>query len=85
MFGRAVRAQQLYLPNNPTFLRALENARASFAPIWQHADELVIEVGPGEREEANALVVAAMTGVKELRVPLEVSVGIGADWDSAAH
>lgn len=44
MFGRAVRAHQLYLHNNPTYLRALDNARASFAPIWAHTDELVIEV-----------------------------------------
>lgn len=44
MFGRAVRAHQLYLHNNPTYLRALDNARASFAPIWAHTEELVIEV-----------------------------------------
>ncbi len=44
MFGRAVRAHQLYLPNNPTYLRALEQARAAFLPIWAQADELVIEV-----------------------------------------
>lgn len=44
MFGRAVRAHQLYLHNNPTYLKALENVRASFAPIWMHTDELLIEV-----------------------------------------
>ena len=44
MFGRAVRAHQLYLHNNPTYLRALDSARAAFAPIWGHTDELVIEV-----------------------------------------
>ncbi len=44
MFARAIRAHQLYLPNNPTYLRALEMARASFAPIWQHTDELTLEV-----------------------------------------
>jgi len=44
MFARAIRAHQLYLPNNPTYVRALDMARASFAPIWQHTDELVLEV-----------------------------------------
>ena len=44
MFARAVRAHQLYLHNNPTYLRALEVTKASFAPIWQHVDELVFEV-----------------------------------------
>jgi HEAT repeats len=44
MFGRAVRAHQLYLHNNPTYLRALDQVRATFPPIWAHADELVIEV-----------------------------------------
>lgn len=44
MFARAVRAHQLYLHNNPTYLKALENVRASFAPIWMHTDELLIEV-----------------------------------------
>lgn len=44
MFTRALRAHQLYLPNNPTYLRALEMARASFAPLWQHTDELLLEV-----------------------------------------
>jgi len=65
--------------------QALRGAGLRTRMLLQVHDELVIEVGPGEREEATALVVAAMTGVKELRVPLEVSVGIGADWDSAAH
>ena len=53
--------------------------------LLQVHDELVVEVGPGERESATALVVAAMTEVRQLRVPLEVSVGVGPDWDSAAH
>ncbi|MGQ0764887.1 MAG: HEAT repeat domain-containing protein [Gemmatimonadota bacterium] len=44
MFGRAVRAHQLYLHNNPTYLKALETARASFAPIWAHTDEVRLDV-----------------------------------------
>lgn len=44
MFGRAVRAHQLYLHNNPTYLRAVDTAKKAFAPIWQHADEVAFEV-----------------------------------------
>ena len=65
--------------------RALQEAGLRTRMLLQVHDELVVEVGPGEREAATALVVAAMTEVRELRVPLEVSVGVGPDWDSAAH
>jgi len=65
--------------------RALTEAGLRTRMLLQVHDELVLEVGPGEREPATGLVVAAMTGVKELRVPLAVSVGMGPDWDSAAH
>ncbi|HEX5077057.1 MAG TPA: hypothetical protein VFW03_27860, partial [Gemmatimonadaceae bacterium] len=41
---KAARAHQLYLHNNPTYLRALEVARAAFAPIWEVTDELVFDV-----------------------------------------
>jgi hypothetical protein len=41
---KAARAHQLYLHNNPTYLRALDVARAAFAPIWQVTDELVFDV-----------------------------------------
>ncbi|HQR78881.1 MAG TPA: DNA polymerase I [Actinomycetota bacterium] len=64
---------------------ALRAAGLRTRMLLQVHDELVLEVGPGEQEEATGLVVAAMTGVRELRVPLEVSVGVGEDWDSAAH
>ena len=44
MLVKAARAHQLYLHNNPTYLRALEIARAAFAPIWEVTDELVFDV-----------------------------------------
>jgi DNA polymerase-1 len=65
--------------------RALRSAGMTTRMLLQVHDELVLEVGPGEQQAATELVVAAMTGVRELDVPLEVSVGVGADWDSAAH
>ena len=65
--------------------RSLHDAGLRTRMLLQVHDELVLEVGPGEQAEATAVVIEAMTGVKELRVPLEVSVGAGPDWDSAAH
>jgi HEAT repeat protein len=44
LFGRAIRAHQLYLPNNPIYKGAIEGLRAGFAPIWANAEELTLAV-----------------------------------------
>ncbi len=44
LFARAMRAHQLYLHNNPTYLKSLENVKGAFAPIWQHTEDLTFEV-----------------------------------------
>ena len=41
---KALRAFQMYLPNNPIYQRAEQTARAAFAPIWAATDELVLVV-----------------------------------------
>jgi HEAT repeat protein len=41
---KAARAHQLYMHNNPSYLRALDYARAAFTPIWELTDELVFEI-----------------------------------------
>jgi hypothetical protein len=41
---KTIRARQLYLANNPTFLRAVETLRACFAPVWAGTDEVVLAV-----------------------------------------
>lgn len=51
--------------------------------VLQVHDELVFEAPPGELGALSALVREAMSGVAELRVPLEVDVGHGTDWASA--
>jgi DNA polymerase-1 len=48
-------------------------------------DELVLEVAPGELDELSSVVTERMGGAAELRVPLEVQLGTGANWDAAAH
>jgi hypothetical protein len=44
VLDKAVRAHQLYMHNNPSYLKALENARRGFEPIWAQADDLVLQV-----------------------------------------
>ncbi|MFI5245868.1 MAG: hypothetical protein ACHQQR_11610, partial [Gemmatimonadales bacterium] len=41
---KTVRAHQLYKHNNPTYLRALETLRATFAPVWAETDELSLSI-----------------------------------------
>lgn len=43
-FVKAVRAHQLYLPNNPMHARSLEAVREAFAGVWQHTDELELQI-----------------------------------------
>ena len=42
LFGKAARAHQLYLPNNPVYKAAQDNLRAGFVPVWEQTDELVL-------------------------------------------
>jgi DNA polymerase-1 len=53
--------------------------------ILQVHDELILEVAPGEREVLEAIVRKAMGGAFPLEVALEVNVGVGESWESAAH
>ncbi len=41
---KALRAFQMYLPNNSVYQRAAQNARNNFTPIWGALDELVLTV-----------------------------------------
>ena len=53
--------------------------------LLQVHDELVFAVAPGELEQLKALAIEAMSDVAKLSVPLEVHIGIGADWELAGH
>ncbi|NUR74359.1 MAG: DNA polymerase I [Hamadaea sp.] len=53
--------------------------------LLQVHDELVLEIAPGEREQVEALLRREMGGAHQLSVPLEVSVGVGRDWNAADH
>jgi DNA polymerase-1 len=65
--------------------RALQARRLHSRLLLQVHDELVLEVAPGESAEVRDLVVTAMAGAVDLRVPLDVSVGEGANWETAGH
>jgi DNA polymerase-1 len=51
--------------------------------ILQVHDEVLLDVPPPERDEAAKLVVDAMTGAAELRVPLDVNLAFGPTWADA--
>ncbi|WP_439563738.1 DNA polymerase I [Microcella sp.] len=53
--------------------------------LLQVHDELVFEVAPGEREALESIVRARMGSAADLAVPLDVQVGVGRDWNEAAH
>jgi hypothetical protein len=80
-FVKAVRAHQLYLPNNPMHARSLEAVKESFAALWQHTDELdlaVIEtrlewegrvvLDEGERTSDNIAWLLYKDGIRELKM-----------------
>ena len=51
--------------------------------VMQVHDEVVLEVPEYEIEAVKALLTQAMTKVADLRVPLEISIGVGSNWDEA--
>jgi DNA polymerase-1 len=53
--------------------------------LLQVHDEMIVEVAPGEVETIRDIVQRRMSGAADLRVPLDVSVGLGESWDAAAH
>ncbi len=53
--------------------------------LLQIHDELMFEVAHGEREKLTKLVVDEMSNAAELSVPLEVHIGVGENWNTAAH
>jgi len=65
--------------------KALREEKLTSRMLLQVHDEIVLEIAPGERETAEALVRREMAGAVQLRAPLDVSVGAGDDWESAAH
>jgi hypothetical protein len=81
LFGKAARAHQLYLPNNPVYKSALDSLGAAFLPVWEAAEELVLSFTESEVKVGGETVLEESTkssdslpwlfykdGVRELRL-----------------
>lgn len=53
--------------------------------LLQVHDELIFEVASGEWDALESIVRTRMSTAADLRVPLDVQVGRGRNWDAAAH
>ena len=65
--------------------QTLAEAHVKSRIILQIHDELVVEIAPGEGDQVTELVRNAMEHAVDLAVPLDVSCGVGSDWQLAAH
>ena len=61
----------------------LQEAQLDIKLIMQVHDELVFEIREDQLAAARPEIERCMTGVAELKVPLLVDVGVGANWDEA--
>jgi len=61
----------------------LENERLQSRLIMQVHDELILEVPQNELAQVKQKLRELMCGVAELKVPLEVGLGEGQNWDEA--
>lgn len=56
LIGKALRAVQLYLPNNPVYQRAIDNVRVACRKIWEATGDLVLDVQESDlRWEGNVV------------------------------
>ena len=65
--------------------RALQKGKFTSRLLLQVHDELILEVVDSEVEKVSELVRREMGSAFPLLAPLDVSVGIGASWNEAAH
>ena len=65
--------------------KALDDVGMRSRMLLQVHDELVFEVGPGERDALEDMVRTKMGEAVSLKVPLVISVGVGRSWHDAAH
>jgi DNA polymerase-1 len=63
--------------------RSLEASGGESRLILQVHDEVICEVIPDELDSVTALVLDAMSGAFDLRVPLEVHLSVGDSWAAA--
>lgn len=64
---------------------ALVEAGLTSRVLLQVHDELLLEVAPGEEDSLAEVVRQGMGSAADLLVPLEVNIGVGDNWEHAAH
>ena len=65
--------------------KAFAQAGVKSRLLLQVHDELVVEVAQGEIDLVTKILTEEMQNALELKVPLDVSVGVGKSWSEAAH
>ncbi|QKJ25303.1 DNA polymerase I [Aquiluna borgnonia] len=65
--------------------KAMDQAGLRSQLLLQVHDELVFAVYPGELETLKQLAVTQLGQVVKLSVPLDVHIGVGANWELAGH
>ena len=65
--------------------KALESSQLKSRMLVQIHDELLFDMAPGEEKQLRQLIHVEMEGAMQLRVPLEVAIGVGPTWKDAAH
>jgi hypothetical protein len=48
VLAKALRAHQLYLPNNPVYQKSMDALREAFRKVWEATDDLVLDIGEAE-------------------------------------
>jgi DNA polymerase-1 len=61
----------------------LESIKSQAKLLLQVHDELILEVPEAEVESVKDQVARLMTSVAKLKVPLEVGIGVGNNWEEA--
>lgn len=63
---KGLRAQQLYLPNNPVYQQAMERLCDAFRKVWEATDDLVLDVGEAELKWEGHVVYANPTRTESI-------------------
>jgi hypothetical protein len=64
--SKAVRAHQLYLPNNPVYQRAIEQVRVAFRTLWAETDEITLVITESELKWEGCVVASETTKSESL-------------------
>ncbi|HSJ63211.1 MAG TPA: HEAT repeat domain-containing protein [Gemmatimonadaceae bacterium] len=64
--SKAVRAHQLYLPNNPVYQRAIDAVRAAFQTLWAETDEVTLAITESELKWEGRVVASETTKSESL-------------------